>query len=69
MALIHNGKEEIALEIIKGARKNKHRCEFQSGMFSDSYTYIRRWCSREKSICNKVASIVKKLFETNEPDR
>ena len=63
MALIHNGKEEMALEIIKGARKNKHRCEFQSGMFSDSYTYIRRWCNRENSICNKVASIVKKLFE------
>ena len=69
MALIHNGKEEIALEIIKDARKNKHRCEFQSGMFSDCYTYILRWCNRENSICNKVASIVKKLFETYETDR
>lgn len=60
MALIHNGKEEIALEIIKGARKNKHRCEFQSGMFSDSYTYIRRWCNREQApirIRNVFASI------------
>lgn len=69
MALIHNGKEEIALEIIKGARKNKHRCEFQSGMFSNSYTYIQRWCNRENSICNNVASIVKKLFETYETER
>lgn len=49
MALIHNGKEEDALAIIKEARKNKHRCIFQSGMFSDSYTYIRRWCNREQS--------------------
>lgn len=69
MALIHNGKEEIALEIIKDARKNKHRCEFQSGMFSDSYTYIRRWCNHENSICNKVASVVKKLIETYETYR
>lgn len=49
MALIHNGKEEDALAIINEARKNKHRCIFQSGMFSDSYTYIRRWCNREQS--------------------
>lgn len=49
MALIHNGGEEDALAIIKEARKNKHRCIFQSGMFSDSYTYIRRWCNREQA--------------------
>lgn len=49
MALIHNGKEEDALAIIKEARKYKHRCEFQSGMFCDSYTYIRRWCNREQA--------------------
>ena len=49
IALIHNGKEEDALAIIKEARKNKHRCVFQSGMFSDSYTYIRRWCNREQT--------------------
>jgi len=47
MALIHNDKKEDALEIIKEARKNKHRCMFQSGMFSDSYTYISRWCKRK----------------------
>lgn len=45
MALIHNGREEDVLAIIKDARKNKHRCMFHSGMFSDSYTYIRRWCN------------------------
>ena len=50
IALIHNGREEEALSIIKEARKNKHRCIFQSGMFSDSYTYIRRWCKREQVI-------------------
>ena len=32
MALLHNGKEEDALAIIKEARKNKHRCIFPSGM-------------------------------------
>lgn len=48
MALIHNNKKEEALAIIREARKNKHRCMFQSGMFSDSYTYIRRWCNREQ---------------------
>lgn len=46
MALIHNGKEEDALAIIKEARRNKHRCMLHCGMFSDSYTYIKRWCNR-----------------------
>lgn len=66
MALIHNGKEEIALEIIKDARKNKHRCEFQCGMFSDSYTYIRRWCNREQAtirIRNVFASIFNNIVQ------
>ena len=49
MALIHNDRKDDALEIIREARKNKHRCIFQSGMFSDSYTYIRRWCNREQA--------------------
>lgn len=49
MALIHNAKTENALEIIKEARKNKHSCMFQSGMFGDSYTYISRWCNRNHS--------------------
>ena len=34
------------LAIIREARKNKHNCMFQSGMFSDSYTYILRYCNR-----------------------
>lgn len=66
MALIHNDKEEIALEIIKDARKNKHRCEFQSGMFSDSYTYIRRWCNRNQAnvrIRNVFASIFNNIVK------
>lgn len=46
MALIHNGREEDVLAIIKDARMNKHCCMFHSGMFSDSYTYIKRWCNR-----------------------
>ncbi len=46
MALIHNGRKEEVLAIIKDARKNKHCCMFHSGMFSDSYTYIKRWCNR-----------------------
>lgn len=50
MALIHNDKKDDALAIIREARKNKHCCMFQSGMFSDSYTYISRWCKREQAI-------------------
>ncbi len=45
MALIHNGREEDVLAIIKDARKNKHRCMFRNGWYSDSYTYIKRWCN------------------------
>ena len=66
MALLHNGKEEDALAIIKEARKNKHRCIFQSGMFSDSYTYIRRWCNREQAtirIRNVFASIFNNIVQ------
>lgn len=61
MALIHNGKEEDALAIIKEARKNKHRCIFQSGMFSDSYTYIRRWCNREQAII-RIGNVFESIF-------
>lgn len=50
MALIHNDKKDDALAIIREARKNKHRCMFQSGIFSDSYTSISRWCKREQAI-------------------
>ena len=61
MALIHNGKEEDALAIIKEARKNKHRCIFQSGMFSNSYTYISRWCKREQSTI-RIRNVFASLF-------
>lgn len=61
MALIHNGKEEDALAIIKEARKNKHRCIFQSGLFSDSYTYIRRWCNREQATI-RIRNVFASLF-------
>lgn len=46
MALIHNGRDEEALSIIKEARSNKHHCVFRSGWNSDSYTYIKRRCNR-----------------------
>lgn len=49
ISLIHNGREKEALAIIKEARKNKHKCMFHSGMFSDSYTYIKRWCDQRTS--------------------
>lgn len=61
MALINNGKEAEVLAIIKEARKNKHRCMFHSGLFNDSYTYIRRWCKRRQTIVqirNVFASIL-----------
>ena len=61
MALIHNGKKEDALAIIKEARKNKHRCIFQSGMFSNSYTYISRWCKREQSTI-RIRNVFASLF-------
>lgn len=50
MALIHNGREQEALALIREARKQKHHCMFQSGMFSDSYTYISHWCQRRRGI-------------------
>lgn len=61
MALIYNGKEEDALAIIEEARKNKHRCIFQSGMFSDSYTYIRRWCNREQATI-RIGNVFESIF-------
>lgn len=61
MALIHNGKEEEALAIIKEARKHKHRCEFHSGMFSDSYTYIRRWCNHEQATI-RIRNVFSSIF-------
>lgn len=66
MTLIHSGNNQEVLSIIKEARQNKHRCEFRSGLFEDSYTYIRRWCKRDgffnnigRSIHNLMNLIVK----------
>lgn len=63
MALIHNNKKDEALAVIKEARKNKHRCIFQSGMFSDSYTYIRRWCNREQAPI-RIRNVFASIFNT-----
>ena len=44
MSLIKNMRYEEALDIIKTARKNGYRCNFRSGPFIDSYTYIKCYC-------------------------
>lgn len=66
MALVHSGNNQEVLSIIKEARQNKHRCEFRSGLFEDSYTHIRRWCKRDgffnnigRSIPNLINLIVR----------
>ena len=67
IALIHSGRKNEALDIIKEARKNKHCCMFKSGMFSDSYTYIRRWCKQEQTgmrIRHTFVSIFNSLAKT-----
>lgn len=61
MTLIHNGRTGEALTIVREARKNGHRCMFQSGMFSDSYTYIRRWSKGESVIRRLRKSALKYL--------
>ncbi len=48
MALIHNGRENEVLEIIREARRKGHRCAFRSGWWCDSYTFIKRWCRRTR---------------------
>lgn len=60
MALIHNKREDEALSIIKEARSNKHHCVFRSGWNNDSYTYIKRWCNRDRTaerIRNRIDNI------------
>ena len=48
MALIHNGRENEVLKIIREARREGHRCAFRSGWWCDSYTFIKRWCRRTR---------------------
>ena len=64
MALIHHGREEEVLAIIKDARQNKHSCMFHSGMFSDSYTYVRRWCNRGQASGGRMRHVLKSYFDT-----
>lgn len=64
IALIHNGREEEVLAIIKDARQNKHSCMFHSGMFGDSYTYIRRWCNRGQVSGGRMRHVLKSYFDT-----
>lgn len=61
MTLIHSGNNQEVLSIIKEARQNKHRCEFRSGLFEDSYTYIRRWCKRD-GFFNKIGRSIQALM-------
>ena len=66
MALIHNGRKSEALDIIKEARKRRHKCMWQSGWFNDSYTYIRRWCHRRRidhRILNTLSTIIKRFIK------
>lgn len=50
ITLIHNGREKEALRVIAEERAEGHRCEFRRLWFNDSYTYIRRWCKRNRPI-------------------
>lgn len=48
ITLIHNGRDKEVLDIITQERHSGHRCAFRRGWFRDSYTYISRWCNRER---------------------
>lgn len=61
MTLIHSENNQEVLSIIKEARQNKHRCEFRSGLFEDSYTYIRKWCKRD-GFFNKIGRCIQALM-------
>ena len=66
MALIHNGQENEVVGIIKEAQRIKHKCMFHSGMFSDSYTYILRYCnrgSRFERIRKGINKIIKRFIK------
>lgn len=68
MVLIHNGREDEALSIIRDARKNKHRCMYSSGVFSDSYTYIARRCRRSVRIEKLRRLFTDKVLHARRPD-
>lgn len=50
ITLIHNGREKEALKVIAEERAEGHRCEFRRLWFNDSYTYISRWCKRNRPV-------------------
>ncbi len=37
---------------------------FHSGMFSDSYTYVRRWCNRGQASGGRMRHVLKSYFDT-----
>ena len=69
MALIHNGRECEVVEIIKQARQNKHKCVFRSGLMSDSYTFILRWCKRDNLVFRVWHKLSKKLIVSGASDK
>lgn len=69
IALIHNGRECEVVEIIKQARQNKHKCVFRSGLMSDSYTFILRWCKRDNLVFRVWHKLSKKLIGSGSSDK
>ncbi len=69
IALIHNGRECEVVEIIKQARQNKHKCVFRSGLMSDSYTFILRWCKRDNLVLRVWHKLSKKLIVSGASDK
>lgn len=51
MALIHNGREDEAVEFIKRVKKKGGGCMYRSGMFvdRDGFDYILDWCKKKKT--------------------
>ena len=52
MALIHNGREDEAVEFIKRVKKKGGRCMYHSGFLvdSDGFGYILDWCRKRKML-------------------
>ena len=50
MALIHNGREDEAVEFIKRVKKKGGRCMYHSGFLvdKDGFDYILDWCRKRK---------------------
>lgn len=52
MALIHNGREDEAVEFIKRVKKKGGRCMYHSGFLvdRDGFGYILDWCRKRKML-------------------